>query len=411
MRICCQNVRSLHNKTAVIHDLLDNDKWHIFILTESWLTPNDNFTLRLASPTNYSYHNVPRNTGKRGGGIAVLYRNDYELTVDVNDSVYSSTSFEFCFACVRCGNVGLNVVTIYRPPDQSIAIFFNEFSEFLEILVCRNQEFIIVGDFNLHLDVSENSATRRFIDLLNSFALKQFVQSETHSAGHMLDLFIARETLTEKLNVDVQDFAVSDHRAVTCTYDISLSRNICKLKNVRNYRAVNIEHFLADIERGMSCLVMTGGADVCINDFNSCLQNVLDCHAPLSRRKVKDKHVNPWFSSGLRRDKQRCRKLERCWRNETDPELSAGARAVFVKFRSTYTEAVKHEKMTWYSSRIKNCNNQRELYTIVNNINKSNESLLPTATDMDELAERFQNYFLDKISDFQKNFNECSSPF
>ena len=68
--------------------------------------------------------------------------------------------------------------------------FFIDFSDYLETVILWKEQLVIVGDFNIHLDVLSNSDSTKFRDLLESFSLQQHVVGPTHIHGHTLDLII-----------------------------------------------------------------------------------------------------------------------------------------------------------------------------------------------------------------------------
>jgi hypothetical protein len=58
------------------------------------------------------------------------------------------------------------------------------------MLLLISHGFLIIGDFNLHVDDSENSYATQFLSLLDSCNLTQLVNFPTHRCGHTLDLII-----------------------------------------------------------------------------------------------------------------------------------------------------------------------------------------------------------------------------
>ena len=54
------------------------------------------------------------------------------------------------------------------------------------------EELLIVGDFNIHVD-SSNNESKGFLDILNANGLTQHVTNPTNQKGHTLDLVITRE--------------------------------------------------------------------------------------------------------------------------------------------------------------------------------------------------------------------------
>ena len=67
-------------------------------------------------------------------------------------------------------------VTIYHPPNSAVS-FLDEFSELLSSLVVSFDSAIIVGDFNIHIDIPSNSFARDFLNICSSFNLVQHVSS------------------------------------------------------------------------------------------------------------------------------------------------------------------------------------------------------------------------------------------
>ena len=53
---------------------------------------------------------------------------------------------------------------------------------------------MIPGDFNIHVDVSEDVPARKFTSMLDDANLHQYVVDPTYVNGHTLDLFISRSS-------------------------------------------------------------------------------------------------------------------------------------------------------------------------------------------------------------------------
>lgn len=50
----------------------------------------------------------------------------------------------------------------------------------------------MAGDFNIHVNVQSDNDAVRFLDLLSSIGLQQYVDFPTHISGNTLDLLITR---------------------------------------------------------------------------------------------------------------------------------------------------------------------------------------------------------------------------
>ena len=75
---------------------------------------------------------------------------------------------------------------------MSTSTFITEFSDYLESLVMSSEPLLILGDFNIHMDLPDDTDCRNMSDLLVSMGLKQHVLQPTHEIGHPLDLIITR---------------------------------------------------------------------------------------------------------------------------------------------------------------------------------------------------------------------------
>ena len=83
----------------------------------------------------------------------------------------------------------LRVVIVYRPPYSvkhpvSTSTFITEFSDYLESLVMSSEPLLILGNFNIHMDLPDDTDCRNMSDLLMSMGLKQHVLQPTHELGH-----------------------------------------------------------------------------------------------------------------------------------------------------------------------------------------------------------------------------------
>ena len=114
---------------------------------------------------------------------------------------------------------------IYRPPESTYALFYEQFSRLLETTLADHPNPIIfIGDINFHVDDPNDYYARRFANILGTFDLKQHVRGITHKDGHTHDLVITR---CDDSLIRVCDPAISDHRAISIA--VYSWRNLCLL--------------------------------------------------------------------------------------------------------------------------------------------------------------------------------------
>ena len=110
-------------------------------------------------------------------------------------------------------------IVIYRPPYSDehkvpMSTFFAEFADYVETILLSNEELLILGDFNIHIDVAGDSDANKLSDFFESVGLQQHVEQHTHVQGHTLDLVISRRSDNIIEDLPRVDRFLSDHSSV-----------------------------------------------------------------------------------------------------------------------------------------------------------------------------------------------------
>ena len=66
--------------------------------------------------------------------------------------------------------------------------------EFMENNITDKSEFLLLGDFNIHINKLHNDEAVTFHDFLRSFGLQNHVMFPTHRSQNILDLVITHES-------------------------------------------------------------------------------------------------------------------------------------------------------------------------------------------------------------------------
>ena len=74
--------------------------------------------------------------------------------------------------------------------SEPFSTFLDDFTSFLSTAATTPHEFIINGDFNIHMDNPTDHITSQFLTVLSHFYLTQHVDFPTHNKNHILDLVI-----------------------------------------------------------------------------------------------------------------------------------------------------------------------------------------------------------------------------
>ena len=97
-----------------------------------------------------------------------------------------------CAICVSQSPYHCDLPTaILRRAQSSQSTFLAKFADYVETTLLSNEELLIQGDFNIHIDVAGDSDANELSDFFESVGLQQHVEQHTHVQGHTLDLVIS----------------------------------------------------------------------------------------------------------------------------------------------------------------------------------------------------------------------------
>ena len=181
------NIRSLLNKPSSVNDLICEEKLDLIFLTETWLGTDGAVSLAAACPPNYSFIQSVRE-GKKGGGLAIIFSDTLKYR---SLSLGTFSTFEYQ-ATILENQSSVLMISIYRPPKSSKALFLTEISELLSICSTDYERTLICGDANLHVDNVSDAVAMSFLQLLHSLDFTQHIEGPTHKHGHTLDLVISK---------------------------------------------------------------------------------------------------------------------------------------------------------------------------------------------------------------------------
>ncbi|MBN3299698.1 GTD2B protein, partial [Amia calva] len=190
-----------------------------------------------------------------------------------------------------------------------------KFSDLLSDLAIHYDKLIILGDFNIHIDIKDDPLTVSFLSLLESVGFTQHVSGPTHRHNHTLDLVITRGVQIHNLIISPQNQSISDHCLIT--FELPGVELDTQERNIET-RCLNpsaIHKFTTLLPN--ASFIKTGSADELLNNFNNTLSTALDTVAPLRTRQIKPTKHSTWFDEHTRSE---CRRCKRKWR-ETKLEV------------------------------------------------------------------------------------------
>ncbi|MBM6549270.1 reverse transcriptase family protein [Streptococcus dysgalactiae] len=228
------NARSLPNKINTLRSMFSSSSFDIIMVTETWCT--ESISTECISLVGFEVFRKDRPIG-RGGGCLVYVKQSLDARVishplldKVTDAVWLSTSLEKHELVIGC---------VYRPPGHNTNDLDAVIEAFNYISQLPPGPKLIAGDFNVpginwtHLTAPQNLIN--FISCIRIGCWTQHVPSPTRG-DNILDLVFSSGIPHLSPSV-LNRFPGSDHRIVTCNFEVPHLSNKPLVKNQSFYSA------------------------------------------------------------------------------------------------------------------------------------------------------------------------------
>ena len=362
------------------------------MLTETWIKEDDNVTPARLCPNGYKSLYVSR-LDRAGGGIAVFFKKDLNVTKACTTAY---TTMEMATFWININNHVINLVKIYRPPDTNILDFCCEFTDILKQHINQSGELVLMGDFNITVNKPSDPDPSTFLDTLDGFNLVNKIEEPTHWLSNTLDLIIHNADSNIVPSTKVGRLFL-DHHMVLFRVAYQSVAKTSRIQAYGKYTSIDHAAFSCDILKELEENPPGKTLQEKIQCYNNILSHAPDTHAPVKHHKCSNKPRVPWFNDTIAKAICHCRKLERTWyKDKTNSEHFT---AFYCQHRLVANLLDKAEHEFFLNSIAENTNNYRQIYTICNQLlGRTKESPLPPGYTNQELADRFNKYFIDKIT-------------
>ena len=191
------NVRGLINKQDSLLRLLtmlgEQNKVSIVSLNETWLRAE---MISKIDISGYNYVGKCRE-GRKGGGVGVLLSEKLRYR-EVSENLPKLPTIEYICVEIIMKKRSMLLLSLYRPPNQSIAESISDIKKLLGLLYNVNKNLVICSDHNLDLlKMSDHSKTMEFVELLSTYNLYPVITKPTtltHASATLIDnIFVGKE--------------------------------------------------------------------------------------------------------------------------------------------------------------------------------------------------------------------------
>jgi hypothetical protein len=402
----------VNNKICDIMSYLVDDNVSILFVSETWLTSANNEITAAIKAQGYNIIHKTRSctaTGKtRGGGVGIIHK----ISINVTQTfVKHGDTFESVCAKLKSSN-GDNVFccSIYRPPNVSAELFFTEFDEFLSSVFIKFDKIVIAGDINFHLENPKSTNTIKFNELIGSYGLKQMLEEITHKAGHTLDVVICSHKLVDETSVSVNNviasvFPTCDH--YPCAFNLNdkiiSGANEEKTITFRNIKNIDAALFHTNLQNSLDSNSTSPTFEEAINQFNSSCLSVINNHAPLLTKTIKDRKSAPWFDGEYKCQRILRRKAQKRWKRTQLPE----DKSTYVKLRDHCSKLAAKKKIEYHQNEFKKRNySPKSLFKFVDTFMDRDQDLVLPPGKLVETVENFNHFFEEKVDIIRSKFTK-----
>ena len=127
----------------------------------------------------------------------------------------STASFQHLCVIISSSSKSVIRLVVYRTATV-YTLFYKKFENTLGILATYNEEVLILGDFNSHLEKSDNTDAQTFLNILRHHGFDSFTNQPTHNQEGWLDVIASRKSV----NTNYIDSGISDHKLLLCSCEM-----------------------------------------------------------------------------------------------------------------------------------------------------------------------------------------------
>ncbi len=408
-RIGIWNAQSVRSKENQIKQYILDHDLDIFIILESWLNEDELPSTRdvLPSIDSYKLHQLPRPDRKKssGGGMLCIYKENIEIS---KLPTIKMKLLEIMDLKLESKDRTIRIVSVYRPPRSEkrkypITDFYEDMEKLVSHYKTMKDEVIFCGDYNVHVNKPEESETRRFNSIIESVDLRQHVTGKTHDKGNTVDLVLSDHDSATIKKCVVDDF-MSDHAVILIDLDMAKPPKSRKCIRFRKNRDVDIKQLESQINENLKEIGDISDLSELVDKFNQALSDAYNMQAPLVSKNIIIRPPTPWTYDDIKEDKATRRNLERRWRL-TGLQID---RDRYREFQNEFNAKLNDFRNKQYAEMIeKNKDDPATLFRVINkSLHRNQTSPLPSGLSNSQLAEKFSNFFTEKIDKIRAGIDE-----
>ena len=328
LRAAVWNIRSANNKLGLLSHLFADENLDFMIVLETWQIPSvrgklDAFSAAfkehlLGEDLSTNLICKPRGGSKKGGGIALVTKSTIKVS-SYKLSFPAPKSFEYLCCKIKTAKQFL-LICIYRCPSVSLANFLLEFTNLLVSLSSLSLEAMIVGDFNIKVNLVDDFYTARFITLISEYNMSIISPpSPSHQLGNTLDFMVVPDSFNSSISPMIADDTVSGSDHFPCFFAVNSvplaqTRALLHPALCRSVASVEPELVSRTLRLKLSPLLTADISNFSdyLSQYREGVTDVLDNLAPLQPKRILNTHARPpWMDQHYAKQRALRKRLQR----------------------------------------------------------------------------------------------------
>ena len=317
------NIRGLLSKLSQLKELIStlsnsNNKPDAILLCETLLSD---------AKQNYchvdGYTLITNNRNSRGGGLAILLRNDFQYVRLKEKEINVTKEFESLIIEIAPQNNSKPISTlveIYRNPQSSERLSVDRYQDLLNNLDKDNKDIIIGTDQNMNLlKVNEKPVINDLLTTFTTHAYKPTITKPTriiNGSATLIDNIYFKSRSHKPTQTFIIQTDISDHFPILL---LSQNKQVpdphqkAERPQTRVINDRNLPLILADLQAITWNHLRTDTLDAAYDRFAAAIASSLNKHAPLKSKTFSNKFYtpSPWLTNDIRATIKRKDKLHK----------------------------------------------------------------------------------------------------
>ena len=418
LRIFHANVRSYRANGEIFDSLLGSltHSPQIFSLTETRFDIN---SMHLCQYEGYDGFHTVRSDENRGGGVSVFVDSRFSASKLPDLSICDET-IETCAIKLKCNEVPLIVIGIYRPHTDSIPNFISKLINILTHDLIRNHKTVLIGDLNVNLllDDTQINSFLTEMQLLSFVPLiskpTRFPPGDTETPPSLLDHVWTNAMVNCNSGIIFSD--VSDHLPIFLHLSIESNLPSSKKIQFRYFDDSCMENLLCDISALDWNDIFCDNINLSMAKFEEVINYLYCKNSSLKTKYISYKRLSkPWMTSAIFNSIKTKSKLFKL------VKLGKFSKISYNNFKNRLTSVLRSAKNSYYKNIFReNAKNSKKIWSTFRNLfgtYKNNKRITEikinnsSLVDDREMANAFNEYFASVGKNLDESLPRSNSNF